>query len=226
MTTILCYGDSNTWGCIPLEGTEPAQRFPPDTRWPGVLRRELGERLLDRRGGPQRTHDSVGRPARAAPQWAQAAPPHPPDPPASRSGDHHARDERPQAPHERLGGGDRGGRRDARRHRRRQRLWPRRSRAADSARLPCARSRRSTRSTTRSREGRRSRTGSPEHFAAIAEARSCAFLDAGAFIPSSDVDGIHLDEPRACRAGGRDCRAASGCYSPEPFRACNSLATP
>ena len=43
MKNILCYGDSNTWGCIPLEGAEPARRFPPDTRWPGVLRRELGE---------------------------------------------------------------------------------------------------------------------------------------------------------------------------------------
>jgi lysophospholipase L1-like esterase len=43
MKSILCFGDSNTWGCIPLEGTEPAQRFPPGTRWPGVLRRELGD---------------------------------------------------------------------------------------------------------------------------------------------------------------------------------------
>ena len=43
MANILCYGDSNTWGCIPLEGQEPARRFPPDARWPGVLRRELGE---------------------------------------------------------------------------------------------------------------------------------------------------------------------------------------
>jgi lysophospholipase L1-like esterase len=43
MPNILCYGDSNTWGCIPLPGPEPARRFPPDTRWPGVLRRELGD---------------------------------------------------------------------------------------------------------------------------------------------------------------------------------------
>jgi len=43
VATILCYGDSNTWGCVPLEGTDPAQRFPPDRRWTGVLRRELGE---------------------------------------------------------------------------------------------------------------------------------------------------------------------------------------
>ncbi len=42
MRTILCYGDSNTWGCIPGVGDEPARRFGPDERWPGVLRRELG----------------------------------------------------------------------------------------------------------------------------------------------------------------------------------------
>jgi lysophospholipase L1-like esterase len=40
--TILCYGDSNTWGAIPVTGDEPAPRYPPDVRWPGVLRRELG----------------------------------------------------------------------------------------------------------------------------------------------------------------------------------------
>jgi lysophospholipase L1-like esterase len=43
MTNILCYGDSNTWGCIPLQGPEPARRYPPGARWPGVLRRELGD---------------------------------------------------------------------------------------------------------------------------------------------------------------------------------------
>lgn len=38
MKSILCYGDSNTWGYIP--GT--AQRYPCETRWPGVLQKELG----------------------------------------------------------------------------------------------------------------------------------------------------------------------------------------
>ena len=38
---ILCYGDSNTWGFSPTDGT----RFPEDIRWPGVLRRCLGERF-------------------------------------------------------------------------------------------------------------------------------------------------------------------------------------
>ena len=39
MRTILCYGDSNTWGYDPATG----ERFGPDGRWPGVLARELGE---------------------------------------------------------------------------------------------------------------------------------------------------------------------------------------
>ena len=39
MKTILCYGDSNTWGADPANGP----RFTPDVRWTGVLQRELGE---------------------------------------------------------------------------------------------------------------------------------------------------------------------------------------
>ena len=39
------------------------------------------------------------------------------------------------------------------------------------------------------------------HYAAAAAARSCAFLDAGLVISSSDVDGIHLDEPEHERLG-------------------------
>jgi len=39
LETILCYGDSNTWGSDP----ETGDRFPEDTRWPGVLRRALGD---------------------------------------------------------------------------------------------------------------------------------------------------------------------------------------
>jgi len=37
--SILCYGDSNTWGYNPENG----ERFPPDVRWTGVLQKELGE---------------------------------------------------------------------------------------------------------------------------------------------------------------------------------------
>ena len=42
MKTILCYGDSNTWGHDPAS----QDRFARDERWPGVLRLELGEEDL------------------------------------------------------------------------------------------------------------------------------------------------------------------------------------
>jgi lysophospholipase L1-like esterase len=52
MKTILCYGDSNTWGWDPATQT----RLPRDERWPGVLRRELGEGyLVIEEGLPGRT---------------------------------------------------------------------------------------------------------------------------------------------------------------------------
>ena len=41
MKTILCYGDSNTWGYIP--GT--ASRYPRQVRWTGVLQNLLGEKF-------------------------------------------------------------------------------------------------------------------------------------------------------------------------------------
>lgn len=41
MKTILCYGDSNTWG---FNG-ETGGRFSWEARWTGVLQRELGERF-------------------------------------------------------------------------------------------------------------------------------------------------------------------------------------
>jgi lysophospholipase L1-like esterase len=39
MKTVLCYGDSNTWGYDPTTRT----RYPPHVRWTGVLATRLGE---------------------------------------------------------------------------------------------------------------------------------------------------------------------------------------
>ncbi len=39
MKTVLCFGDSNTWGYVP--GTE-GERFPPEARWPSRLAAALG----------------------------------------------------------------------------------------------------------------------------------------------------------------------------------------
>src|SRR5258705_7738093 len=40
MKTVLCFGDSNTWGYVP--GSD-GERFPPDSRWPRRLARALGD---------------------------------------------------------------------------------------------------------------------------------------------------------------------------------------
>ncbi len=46
LKTILCYGDSNTWGYVPNipdpNKTLPPQRFARDIRWPGRLQKILG----------------------------------------------------------------------------------------------------------------------------------------------------------------------------------------
>ena len=42
MATIVCYGDSNTWGAIPMPSRAELGRFAPADRWPGVLREKLG----------------------------------------------------------------------------------------------------------------------------------------------------------------------------------------
>ncbi len=42
MKTVLCYGDSNTWGFDPAT----QNRFPRDVRWTGVLRNSLGPEYL------------------------------------------------------------------------------------------------------------------------------------------------------------------------------------
>jgi len=39
LNTLLCFGDSNTWGFNPATG----ERHPIDIRWPGVLRHKLGD---------------------------------------------------------------------------------------------------------------------------------------------------------------------------------------
>jgi lysophospholipase L1-like esterase len=43
MKSILCYGDSNTWGAIPGNHRE---RYPRGLRWPGALQKILGENYL------------------------------------------------------------------------------------------------------------------------------------------------------------------------------------
>jgi lysophospholipase L1-like esterase len=46
--TVLCFGDSNTWGAVPGTGSD---RFGRDVRWPGVMARQLGEQFEVRENG-------------------------------------------------------------------------------------------------------------------------------------------------------------------------------
>ena len=39
MKTIVCFGDSNTWGSNPTT----RDRYPFEQRWTGILQRELGD---------------------------------------------------------------------------------------------------------------------------------------------------------------------------------------
>lgn len=40
---IMCFGDSLTWGWVPVIEGAPTTRYPAEVRWTGVLRAELGE---------------------------------------------------------------------------------------------------------------------------------------------------------------------------------------
>ena len=40
--TVLCYGDSNTHGTMPMQSLEDQGRYGRDIRWPGVLAAHLG----------------------------------------------------------------------------------------------------------------------------------------------------------------------------------------
>jgi len=42
MKNILCFGDSNTWGCKPIKALGAIERFDAESRWTGVLRQQLG----------------------------------------------------------------------------------------------------------------------------------------------------------------------------------------
>jgi lysophospholipase L1-like esterase len=42
MKTVLCYGDSNTWGAVPMASWDDARRYTLAERWTGVMQAQLG----------------------------------------------------------------------------------------------------------------------------------------------------------------------------------------
>jgi len=65
MQTILCFGDSNTWGYNPVDGS----RFDFATRWPGVVQQILGSeeyRIIEEGlNGRTTVHNETERPIRS-----------------------------------------------------------------------------------------------------------------------------------------------------------------
>lgn len=58
--SILCFGDSNTYGAVPTLARTGRHRYAPDRRWPGIMRRQLGSGWeVIEEGHPSRTsvHD-------------------------------------------------------------------------------------------------------------------------------------------------------------------------
>ena len=73
MKDILCYGDSNTWGA---DAADDSRRFPWPARWPGVLQRELGDGyhvVEDGLGGRTTRYDDPTLPGRSGKESLAAA---------------------------------------------------------------------------------------------------------------------------------------------------------
>lgn len=45
-TRVMVFGDSNSWGWVPVPEILPTTRYPADVRWPGVMAKELGEEFV------------------------------------------------------------------------------------------------------------------------------------------------------------------------------------
>lgn len=67
--TILCFGDSNTWGCIPRweESDEPSERYPQGVRWTSILQENLGSKVnvIEEGLGGRTTIKELPKPDRA-----------------------------------------------------------------------------------------------------------------------------------------------------------------
>jgi lysophospholipase L1-like esterase len=200
MKNILCYGDSNTWGCIPLEGPEPARRFPPAVRWPGVLRRELGDDywiVEEGLNGRTTVWDDPLEPHRNGRELLLPTllSHRPLDLVIIMLGTNDLKRRMGGSAQEIAEGaglladivtgsgcGSNGG--------------------APQTLLVCPPPVARLDLFADAFEGGTEKSRQlASHFAATADVRSCAFFDAGAVISSSDVDGIHLDEPEHARFG-------------------------
>ena len=200
MKNVLCYGDSNTWGCVPLTGPEPARRFPPATRWTGVFRRELGEGhwiVEEGLNGRTTVFEDPFQPHRNGRELLLPAllTHRPLDLVVVMLGTNDLKRHLNVTASDIAEGAGRladvvaasGCGRDE---------------GAPSVLLVCPPPLARLDPLDEVFEGGREKSQQlAGRYAAVAEERGCAFFDAGTVISSSDVDGIHLDEPEHERLG-------------------------
>lgn len=210
MRSVLCYGDSNTWGCAPLVGDEAARRFPEDVRWTGVLRRELGPGwwvVEEGLNGRTTVWEDALEPYRNGLEYLRPTllSHQPLDVVVVMLGTNDLKHRfgvsaREIAEGARLlvdavlasGCGPDG--------------------AAPRVLLVCPPPLGRLDELADQFEGGAGKSRElAEHYAAAAQVRSCAFLDAGAHIASSDVDGVHLEADAHARLGKAVASAVLDC---------------
>ena len=201
MKTILCFGDSNTHGTCPMRDLDDRERLDRNARWPGAMAAQLGSKWeVIAEGHPGRTtvHDDPleGRHKNGHPALLASLETHRPvdvlimmlgtnDLKArfSVTGQDIARSVEKLVLAARLSRcGPRGGAPDI------MLIAP-----PPIVETGCLKHMFSG--------GAAKSTGFGAHYAEVAERQACRFLNAGELIPSSPVDGVHLDEDAHRRLG-------------------------
>ena len=203
------FGDSNTWGWIPVERGYPTTRYPAGERWPGIAQAALGGGYEIDRGSPERTDDGPCGPGRAGvarcrPRRQRVSSCCRRLTPAARPRRHHARQQRPEDGIRPLARSrsPRGFASSSTSSRRRiERRGPniRRRESSSSRRRRCARPSGFRRRF--SRTASRSRGSLAGQYEAVALAAGAEFLDAGRITPADGVDGLHLSADAHRRLG-------------------------
>ncbi len=191
MKTVLCYGDSLTWGY----NAESLSRHPLEDRWPSVLQAALGGEVDGHRRRPERPHHRLRRSSgRRRPQRRTPAADHPGHAHAARPGHHHARRQRHEAVHFGLRVRQQAGHRAAGRDRPPPRLPVRRRAAAGADRVAAAAQRDGRPRFHRDVRRRHRRIAKAcGLYRQVADWYGCGFFDAGTVAETTPLDGVHLD---------------------------------
>ena len=206
---VLCYGDSNTWGCVPLEESDIAIRLSRADRWPGVLQDELGSDywiIEEGLNGRTTSRDDEAEPYRNGLEFLLPTleTHYPLDLVIVMLGTNDLKSRFNASPADIAASA--GELVDAVRD---SPFGP--NGDAPDVLLICPPPLGRLRQFADDFEGaiEKSRLLEPE-FRRVADERGCAFLDAGSFVSGSDTDGVHLDREAHAALGKAAAKAVTG----------------